>query len=32
MENFPNALKNKFDFATAGGLIEAQNYDENFFQ
>ena len=32
LENFPNKLKNKFDFVTAGGLIEAQNYDANVFQ
>jgi len=32
LENFPNQLKNKFDFVTAGGLIEAMNYDENIFQ
>lgn len=32
LENFPNQLKNKFDFVTAGGLIEAQNFDANVFQ
>ena len=32
MENFPNHLKNKFDFVTAGGLIEAQNFDEKVIQ
>jgi hypothetical protein len=32
MESFPNQLKNKFDFVTAGGLIEASNFDENILQ
>ena len=32
MDGFPQHLKNKFDFVTAGGLIEANNYDENLFQ
>ena len=32
LENFPNHLKNKFDFVTAGGLIEAQNFDAKVFQ
>jgi len=29
MESFPNQLKNKFDFVTAGDLISAQMFDEN---
>ena len=32
MDGFPQHLKNKFDFVTAGGLIEANNYRENLFQ
>jgi hypothetical protein len=32
MENFPNQLKNRFDFVTAGDLINLQNYDENIFE
>jgi len=32
LETFPNQLKNKFDFVTAGGLVEANHYDENLFQ
>ena len=32
LETFPNHLKNKFDFVTAGGLIEASNYDDKILQ
>ena len=32
MENFPNQLKNRFDFVTAGDLINLANYDENIFE
>ena len=32
MENFPNHLKNKFDFVVSAGLVEAQNFDENIIQ
>jgi len=32
LETFPSHLKNKFDFVTAGGLIEALNYDDKIFQ
>lgn len=32
VETFPTHLKNQFDFVTAGGLIEPNNYDEHVVQ
>ena len=32
MENFPQHLKNQFDFVTAGDLISTQIFDENIFE